>query len=154
MPLCWRGDAHRIRQILINLLDNAIAHTRTGAVTLCFSATPAGPLQILVRDTGAGIPAELRGRLFEPFVQGPDSGGRAGIGLAVVARLVERMGGWIELDSEPGRGSRFRLTLPLEPVADSEASLPEPDASPPAPVLAPAKPGRARRARRPRPRAC
>jgi two-component system capsular synthesis sensor histidine kinase RcsC len=133
MPLCWHGDVHRIRQILINLLDNALAHTREGSVTLGFSATAAGPLRIVVRDTGSGIPAELRGRLFEPFVQGPDSGGRAGIGLAVVARLVERMGGRIELDSEPGRGSRFRLSLPLEPAAAAEVAppeSPEPDRAP------------------------
>lgn len=134
MPLTWVGDAHRIRQMLINLLCNALDHTETGDVTLSFSGgrrppadragraladqdAPCAALRIVVRDSGTGIAPEERTRIFLPFVQGQRSGGRAGLGLAVVARLASLMNGHVRLDSEVGLGSRFELRLPLAVAA-------------------------------------
>jgi signal transduction histidine kinase len=76
-------------------------------------ASDNGAVRLSVSDTGPGIPAEQRERIFERFVQGDGSeGGAAGLGLAIVRDIVQAHGGRIHLDSEPGRGSRFTLELP------------------------------------------
>jgi PAS domain S-box-containing protein len=123
LPCRLRGDSLRLRQILINLLTNAVKFTESGEVVLRVSRPdPLGlPSRYLfeIQDTGIGIPEEHIQGLFEPFVQVDCSRtgrfGGAGLGLAISKRLVERMGGRIEVESCPGRGTCFRFQLDLEP---------------------------------------
>jgi signal transduction histidine kinase len=120
-------DARRLRQILYNLVGNAIKFTPHGSVTVQvrfdrrgdagFRLGATAILQFLVRDTGIGIAKEYHERIFEKFVQ-EDGGstrtyGGTGLGLALVNRLVAMMGGNIALESEPDEGSTFILTLPV-----------------------------------------
>jgi signal transduction histidine kinase len=124
-PDVVRLDPSRFRQVLINLLSNAIKFTDQGSVTLKVSY--AGQIATFeVRDTGPGIPAEDHERIFERFERGAaagpgDSGTRiksgAGLGLAIARTLVEILGGRLELESEVGRGSCFRITTMLSEVA-------------------------------------
>jgi two-component system sensor histidine kinase BaeS len=109
------ADPARIRGVLMNLLSNAIRYTPArGNVTV--SAEPAGgTVQISVRDTGQGIPDELRSRVFDRFVKGPGSPG-AGLGLAISRDVVNAHGGSIEISSEVGKGTEVRLTLPTHKV--------------------------------------
>lgn len=119
----YRGDATRIRQILSNLVSNAIKFTPTGEVRAevhCLSRDAAGTAQIeiVVRDTGIGIPPERIEAIFNPFEQADASTtrkfGGTGLGLAITMRLAELMGGNIAVESTPGQGSRFTVTLSLE----------------------------------------
>ncbi len=110
-----QGDPARLRQILNNLLSNALKFTPKGEVAL--TVTPDGEgLRFTVSDTGIGIPQDVLPRLFEPFVQADASTtrkyGGTGLGLSIVAHLSELMGGRIEVDSAPGKGARFSLILP------------------------------------------
>ena len=111
-------DPMRMRQILINLVGNAIKFTKDGAVTLRLSHAE-GMLQIEVADTGIGMSAEQMERIFKPFEQADRSISRrfggSGLGLAICRQLVELMGGRIEVSSEPGQGSLFSLELPVSP---------------------------------------
>ncbi len=119
------GDASRLRQVLINLLSNAIKFTPEGEVTVRASATPApadmSVLRVTVTDTGIGIDAKTRARLFQPFTQADNSTSRkyggTGLGLTISARLIERMGGTISAESVPGEGSSFCFEVGL-PLAD------------------------------------
>lgn len=121
------GDERRIRQILLNLVGNAVKFTAQGSVVLRVSRV-AGErrprLEFAVRDTGQGIPADMIGRLFQPFTQGDSSLGRSfegtGLGLAISRRLADAMEGTIAVDSEPGRGSTFSLRIPLETTGGFE----------------------------------
>src|SRR5215468_715140 len=119
------GDPLRLRQILFNLLGNAIKFTETGAVRLALEKAEHGALRITVADTGIGLSAEQQARLFHPFVQADSSTtrrfGGTGLGLSIVRRLAEAMGGTVEVASELGRGSTFVVTARLEEV-DSTAS--------------------------------
>ncbi len=113
------GDGLRLRQILLNLLGNAVKFTGTGAVTV--RATEAdGELTISVRDTGQGIPVERQAAIFEAFEQGDATTaaqfGGTGLGLPISARLAALMGGRLTLASTPGDGACFTLTLPLVPA--------------------------------------
>ncbi|MFP4361731.1 MAG: sensor histidine kinase, partial [Alphaproteobacteria bacterium] len=127
-PVWVVGDAGRLRQILVNLLANAVKFTARGVVAL--GVRPAGGERVAfaVRDTGCGLAAADRDRIFEPFVQLPSSGeGGIGLGLAIARLLVDRLGGTLDLVSEKGRGSTFTVTLPLaataRPVAAGRATL-------------------------------
>ena len=124
IPATLRGDPGRFRQVLINLLGNAIKFTERGEVVTTVEVAYEGPdtveLRVAVRDSGVGITTEARSRLFEPFSQADSSTtrkfGGTGLGLAICRRLVELMGGEIGVDSEPGQGSTFRFTVRLERV--------------------------------------
>ena len=108
-------DELRLRQVLINLLGNAIRYTREGRVELntVFSDDR---LEFRVSDTGPGISESDRERIFKPFMRLDETGqSGAGLGLSITRHLVDAMGGQIELDSEPGRGSTFRFTLVATP---------------------------------------
>jgi signal transduction histidine kinase len=114
------GDAQRLKQVLLNLVGNAIKFTERGGVTLRLSPLPAGDgraaVAFEVRDTGIGIASESLNTLFEPFsqVDGARRRGGTGLGLAISQRIVEAMGGHIEVRSALGRGSRFRFHLDFE----------------------------------------
>ena len=110
----WEGDAGRLRQILTNLLINALDHTREGHVVLALEHAEPEGLEIAVRDSGPGIPFAQRERILEPFVQGGDSPGQAGLGLAIVDELVRALHGRLACDAAPDRGTTFTLTLPCQ----------------------------------------
>ena len=129
LPAEALGDADRLRQVLAKLLDNAVKFTSSGSIALTarvLAEDAAGwRLGLAVTDTGIGIPAEARDRLFAPFVQADSSRARryngAGLGLAVARMVVEAMGGRIAVDSEPGQGSTFRVELPLRRTVPATA---------------------------------
>jgi PAS domain S-box-containing protein len=118
------GDAARLRQVLLNLTSNAIKFTEQGgvAVTVEPGIWP-DEIELAVRDTGVGIAPEAQARVFREFEQADDGStrryGGTGLGLAITKRIVERMGGRIDLDSTPGGGSTFTVTLPLPAAADA-----------------------------------
>lgn len=118
------GDADRVRQILLNLAGNAVKFTGRGGVGITLTEGQGG-LVLAIEDTGPGIPEERIPALFEEFAQGDDSASRrhegTGLGLAITRRLVERMNGRIEAGSKLGRGSTFRVILPL-PLVGGETS--------------------------------
>ncbi len=114
-----RGDAGRLRQILSNLIDNAIKHGGKGTVEVGGAVLSAGWLQLWVRDEGPGIPEESRGRVFERFFRVDKSrarpqGGGTGLGLAIVKNLVLAHGGDVRVESAEERGTTFFLKLPAE----------------------------------------
>ena len=112
----WRGDPGRLRQILSNLVSNAVKFTHDGGISILLDQV-ADQLVMTVRDTGVGIPAEKHAVLFEKFVQVDNSAtrrfGGTGLGLAISAELAHMMGGRISFDSTEGLGSTFRFTAPL-----------------------------------------
>jgi len=120
LPRWVRGDPLRLRQVVINLLGNAIKFTAQGEVVLS-ARIVARPerLEISVSDTGIGICEEALPRIFDRFQQGADDTARrfggSGLGLAICRRLVVAMGGTITAESLPGRGSRFTLRVPFRP---------------------------------------
>jgi PAS domain S-box-containing protein len=122
LPDTLLGDEPRLRQILINLLGNAIKFTDSGSVQVRLARIDDQWWAMEVRDTGSGIPADARQYIFEPFRQVDGSITReyrgTGLGLSIVKSLVELMGGAIRLESEVGRGSTFTLTLPMQPEAN------------------------------------
>jgi CheY-like chemotaxis protein len=115
-----RGDAGRLRQVLLNLLGNAVKFTETGTVAIRVSAKASEPtelhvmLHIEVEDTGIGIRGDLA-RLFEPFAQVSPTTGHdgTGLGLGICAQLVAAMGGTITAESQPDSGSIFRVDIPF-----------------------------------------
>ncbi|HEX6862472.1 MAG TPA: ATP-binding protein [Thermoanaerobaculia bacterium] len=125
VPAAVESDAGRLRQILVNLLDNAVKFTKRGQVRLeVMAAAPAeegwAELSFTVRDTGIGIEAAAVERLFKPFVQVDSSMSRryggTGLGLVISRRLAERLGGRLWVESEPGRGSAFSFTIRCRPA--------------------------------------
>ena len=131
----------RVRQVLVNLLGNAIKFTQTGGVALELGREEdpaAGPLlRLAVRDTGIGIPADKREVIFERFTQVDAGTGRkfggVGLGLAICKKLVDLMGGRLRVDSRPGEGSLFTVTLPLRPAAAAAPAGDAPVAAVPSP---------------------
>ncbi len=127
-PVTVDGDPARLRQMTVNLLTNALKYTPSGgSVTVGVSAAP-DRARLEVTDTGPGVPAEEVPKLFERFWRGRGSQGKAGsgIGLAIVAELARIHGGRVEVDSAPGRGSTFRVLLPLaggDPLPPADESL-------------------------------
>ena len=126
-PTWLIGDAARVRQILLNLVSNALKFTEAGRVVIRI-APEGGEIVLSVSDTGVGLSAEQRARLFAPFVQGDRSTARrfggTGLGLAICRDLAALMGGSIAVRSAPGEGSTFTLRLTLRP-----ADGPSPDQS-------------------------
>ncbi|TSE35067.1 PAS domain S-box protein [Tepidimonas charontis] len=124
LPRTLRLDPTRVRQIVLNLLGNAVKFTEQGSIELVAQATD-GRLRLMVRDTGPGIAADLLPRLFKPFTQAEAATtrkyGGTGLGLAICKRLAELMGGSIRVESEVGRGSAFIVELPLQPLETSPA---------------------------------
>jgi PAS domain S-box-containing protein len=122
------GDAARLRQVLLNLAGNAIKFTETGgvAVTVEPGIWP-DELQLAVRDTGIGIAPEAQARIFREFEQADDGAtrryGGTGLGLTITKRIVDRMGGNIDVDSIPFGGSTFTVRLPLAAAESAPASL-------------------------------
>jgi signal transduction histidine kinase/CheY-like chemotaxis protein len=117
------GDPLRLQQILFNLLGNALKFTEAGSVKLSMERGESDALRIKVADTGIGLTEEQRERLFQPFVQADDSTtrrfGGTGLGLSIVRRLAEAMGGAVSVESAPGAGSTFTVTVPLDSVQPS-----------------------------------
>ncbi|QTN27335.1 response regulator [Rhodoferax sp. AJA081-3] len=132
------GDEMRLRQVLTNLVNNAIKFTHQGEVRVGVACAERSPNAVLlafdVQDTGIGLSAEQCAKLFKPFVQGDSSTtrqyGGTGLGLTIARRLVEMMDGTIRVDSEPGHGSRFvftaRLGLSATPTALPGKPIPRP----------------------------
>ncbi len=155
LPPSIVGDPTRLRQAMLNLLGNAVKFTAEGRIDVALRLAEDGPgpptLEISVRDTGVGIPADKHEQVFEAFAQADASTtrryGGSGLGLSITRRLVALMGGCIRLDSAPGRGSTFVIALPLQasaPVVGGDAtgcaavpaeSAPEPPAALVADVL-------------------
>lgn len=120
-PAWVLGDQTRIEQILLNMVGNACKFTEQGSVTVELAGQDDGQLRLTVRDTGPGMTAQLRERLFERFEQADGDTARrhggSGLGLAICRELVELMSGSINVTSTPGEGSTFVVTLPLPAVA-------------------------------------
>jgi two-component system, sensor histidine kinase and response regulator len=132
LPTRVRGDELRLRQVLRNLVSNAVKFAEEGEVVVEVRRAPEaaggpGRVSFEVRDTGIGIEPARLGRLFEPFEQADAATtrvyGGTGLGLAIAKQLVELMGGEIGASSEPGRGSSFRFSVPLE-AGDAAAGEP------------------------------
>jgi len=126
------GDPTRLRQVLLNLAGNAVKFTERGGVTVIVEpGNRDNEVRFAVRDTGAGIAPEDQARIFFEFEQGAGGPGRSiagsGLGLAIARRIVQRMGGSLGLDSTPGRGSTFTLTVTLPPADREGAPFTPPD---------------------------
>ncbi len=129
VPGGLRGDALRIRQVLVNLVSNAIKFTERGEVVVT-AGQAAGGIRFSVRDTGIGIAKDQLKSIFDPFSQVDGSATRrfmgTGLGLAISSRLVEAMGGKIDVKSVVGRGSTFTMVLPLETADEVDRISTEP----------------------------
>lgn len=127
VPAAMIGDATRLRQVLANLVGNAVKFTEEGRVHVRADLVPADRLRIVVADTGIGIPADRLGRLFQPFSQADAAVSRkyggTGLGLSIAASLASLMGGTLTAASVPGAGSTFTVEVPFAPAADQP--LPE-----------------------------
>jgi PAS domain S-box-containing protein len=140
LPTCLRGDELRVRQVLTNLLDNAIKFTAKGSVTLR-AELQGEQLHFAVKDTGIGIAPERLQAIFDPFTQADASMtrrfGGTGLGTTISKQLVELMGGKIWAESEPGQGTTFHVVLPLvlARFAPQQPRVRTPAALPPLRVL-------------------
>jgi two-component system, OmpR family, sensor kinase len=110
------ADRQRLTQALMNLSQNAVAHTHQGDAVELGSEVRNGDARLWVKDTGPGVPEHEQTRIFERFVRLDRSGGEgAGLGLAITRAVAESHGGRVELDSRPGQGARFTVIIPTEP---------------------------------------
>jgi len=131
VPFTVRGDPTRLRQVFVNLIGNAVKFTEEGEVEVTVTAVPhprapaTALITCIVRDTGIGIPRDRLATIFDAFTQVDASVSRkyggTGLGLAITRRLVDLMGGTIEVDSTEGAGSTFCVTIPLELAEDAAA---------------------------------
>jgi CheY-like chemotaxis protein len=123
LPETMVGDAARIRELLVHLIDNAIKFTSQGSVTVTL-ARDRDRLRAVVQDTGIGIPADRQAQIFESFQQGEMGLSRSypglGLGLALVRELVTLMGGGIQLESQVDAGSTFTLLIPLRRTVETQ----------------------------------
>jgi len=129
-PRYIKGDEARLRQVLINLVGNAVKFTPHGGITLRFGMKPlAVPKRLLieVEDSGIGIGPEDRQKIFEPFVQLGETTAQqgTGLGLTITRQFVQLMGGTISVESAPGKGSIFRVDMPLDKVEAADVLKPE-----------------------------
>ena len=115
-------DRQRVRQIIVNLVGNAIKFTGDGEVVVETGSSDDGSLRVTVTDSGPGIAAEQQERIFEEFAQAGSTSAGTGLGLAISRRLARAMGGDITVESEPGHGSTFHVSLPR----DCRTAVPEP----------------------------
>ena len=128
VPEATLGDITRLRQVMVNLVSNAVKFTNSGEVVVTARATATATarlsLRLSVRDTGIGIPVEQQSRLFKAFSQADSSTtrkyGGTGLGLAITKRLTELMGGKISVESTVGKGSTFTITIPTAAASASE----------------------------------
>ena len=129
LPAWISTDARRMRQILLNLIGNAVKFTSQGRVTVTSERQPNGDMQIRVSDTGPGIAAKRLGSIFEPFKQAGPSAQRAkgtGLGLSIAREIAQQMGGSLTVESVEGEGSTFCLDVPvMECDPTGEKSEPE-----------------------------
>ena len=131
LPTHVRGDAHRIQQVLLNLIRNAIKFTEQGQITVTVTAASDSCrthlIQFTVADTGVGIDAAQCSMIFDRFTQADSHANRqyggVGLGLSISKRLVELMGGRIWIESEKGKGSRFSFTVPLQNQPQEESQV-------------------------------
>ncbi|HEX2829077.1 MAG TPA: ATP-binding protein [Burkholderiales bacterium] len=142
VPDRLRGDASRCRQVLVNLLGNAVKFTHRGeievAVDLIAADDTSAWVHFAVRDTGVGVPKEKQRMIFDAFAQADASTtreyGGAGLGLTISSRIVSEMGGHIAIESEPGRGSTFHFTVRVERGAEPEQAPAETPRAQPEPA--------------------
>jgi signal transduction histidine kinase/CheY-like chemotaxis protein len=135
--LVVRTDSSRLRQVLSNLVSNAIKFTEKGTVVIAMKSTPldgkSRAIELTVSDTGIGIPKEVHEQIFEPFAQADATISRryggSGLGLSIARRLLELVGGKLSLESTPGQGSRFKIELTAELAEIAEPTRPQPRAS-------------------------
>jgi PAS domain S-box-containing protein len=132
LPVEVVGDAARLRQVLLNLAGNAIKFTAAGGVALIVEpGIWPNEISFLVRDTGIGIALDAQARIFREFEQADDgiarSYGGTGLGLSISERIVKRMGGRITLESTPGEGSTFMVSITLAPSSDAAQPFAAPD---------------------------
>ncbi len=132
LPSRLVGDEARLRQVLLNLAGNAVKFTeRGGAAIIAEPEEITGSVRFTVRDTGIGLKREDHGRVFLDFEQADGSStrkfGGTGLGLAISRRIVDRMGGRIEIESEPGKGAAFSFSVPLLAADDAAAEFIAPD---------------------------
>mgnify|MGYP006270867971 CR=1 FL=1 len=134
LPPRLRGDPNRIRQVLINLLRNAVKFTPSGEITVQVAPDGDEAVRFSVTDTGIGIPPDKRDAIFDSFYQVDGSMSRSfggvGLGLSISRNLVELMGGRLDVDSTVDKGSRFHFALPLPPAGE-EMDRPRPAPAPP-----------------------
>lgn len=124
VPQFVLGDPTRLRQVLLNFVSNGIKFTEDGQVTIGLKTYGEGGIRFSVQDTGIGIPTDAQEKLFTPFTQADASTtrkyGGTGLGLAIAQRLVNAMGGHVEINSQVGAGSEFFFELKLEAVQESQ----------------------------------
>jgi signal transduction histidine kinase/CheY-like chemotaxis protein len=147
VPRFVRSDAGKLRQVLLNLVGNAVKFTEAGGVTVRLNARRADARQDIrlileVEDTGIGIAPEDQARIFDAFVQADQASSQkgTGLGLSITREFVQMMGGTIHLESSIGKGSLFRAELPVQQVEEAEAVAPA-DSRGQVSALAPGQPG-------------
>jgi len=126
LPATILADEERLRQVLLNVAGNAVKFTDAGGIGILVDPTEAGDLRICICDTGPGVAPEELPKLFAEFERGQTNSAKegSGLGLAITRRIVDRMGGTIDVESSVGRGTMFRVVLPMRPVASPESRMP------------------------------